>query len=134
MTATNRVTAAAHHARRRPLAALTAIVLASALLIAGAQAQSNFKPREENPEDLPDGPGREETFYSCTPCHNFRLVSQQGMTRRQWDESLNWMTEKHGMNPIEGDDRKLILDYLEKHYPPSEAPRGRGSPNPFLNR
>ena len=57
---------------------------------------------------------------------------QYGMTRAQWDDSLNWMTTKHGMNAIEGDDRKLILDYLEQHYPPTTRAGGRDSPNPFL--
>jgi hypothetical protein len=134
MTTTDRARAAARRARRCLISALTMASVVLAPVVAGAQAQTSFAPREENPEDLPEGPGREETFYSCTPCHNFKLVSQQGMTRRQWEESLSWMTEKHGMNPIEGDDRKLILDYLEKHFPPSEAPQGRGAPNPFLKR
>ena len=31
------------------------------------------------------------------------------------------MIDKHGMPPIEGDDRKLVLDYLEKTYPPTRA-------------
>ncbi|MFN3347816.1 hypothetical protein [Pseudorhodoplanes sp.] len=97
------------------------------------QQQRTFTPTDETPEDLPAGPGRDETFYSCTPCHGFKIVAQQGLTRAQWDDSLNWMTTKHGMNQIEGEDRKLILDYLEQHYPPRTRPGGRESPNPFLN-
>ena len=93
-----------------------------------SQQKRNFTPTDESPEDIPAGAGREETFYLCTPCHGFKIVAQQGMTRTQWDDSLNWMTTRHGMNPIEGDDRKLVLDYLERHYPPAT----RGSPNPFL--
>ena len=96
-----------------------------------AQDAKTFTPTDEVPEDLPAGDGREETFYACTPCHGFKIVAQQGMTRPQWDESLHWMTTKHGMNAIEGDDRKIILDYLQTHYPPRTQP-GRGSPNPFL--
>ena len=94
--------------------------------------QRVYTPTDETPEDLPAGSGREETFYLCTPCHGFKIVAQQGMTRAQWDDSLNWMTTKHGMNAIEGDDRKLILDYLEQHYPPTTRAGGRDSPNPFL--
>jgi len=97
-----------------------------------AQAQQPaFTPTDETPEDLPAGPGREETFYACTACHGFKIVAQQGQGRKGWDDTLSWMTTKHGMNAIEGDDRKLILDYLEAHYPPRQKP-GRGSPNPFL--
>jgi hypothetical protein len=113
---------------RRFLCAVVLAAICSGPLAANAQQQRTFVPTDESPEDLPPGTGREETFYSCTPCHGFKIVAQQGMTRAQWDDSLNWMTTKHGMNKIEGDDRKLILDYLEQHYPPTT----RGSPNPFL--
>jgi hypothetical protein len=112
------------------LALILFVALASHAL-AQTQQSRTFTPTDETPEDLPAGIGREETFYSCTPCHGFKIVAQQGMTRDQWDDSLNWMTTRHGMNRIEGDDRKLILDYLEQHYPPTTR-AGRGSPNPFL--
>jgi mono/diheme cytochrome c family protein len=114
---------------RAAMFAITTAIFCLTSIVAFAQTQPRtFTPTDESPEDLPAGPGREETFYSCTACHGFKLVSQQGMTRDQWDDSLNWMTARHGMNRIEGDDRKLILDYLAQHYPPAT----RGSPNPFL--
>ena len=103
----------------------------------GAQAQSpaqNFAPREETPEALPEGPGREETFYTCTACHNFKLVSAQGLTRSQWDESLSWMTRRHGMPDLQGADRDLILDYLERHFPPRAPSRAGGFRNPFAGQ
>jgi hypothetical protein len=118
---------AAARLARRFLCTFALAAICNAPLSATAQ-QRTFTPTDESPEDLPAGTGREETFYSCTPCHGFKIVAQQGMTRAQWDDSLNWMTARHGMNRIEGDDRKLILDYLEQHYPPTT----RGSPNPFL--
>ncbi len=114
-------------ARRFPGVLLIAAMCITPLA-AQPQQQRTFTPTDESPEDLPAGTGREETFYSCTPCHGFKIVAQQGMTRGQWDDSLSWMTTRHGMNKIEGDDRRLILDYLEQHYPPTT----RGSPNPFL--
>ena len=63
-------------------------------------------------------PGASETFYACTPCHSERIVAQQGLTREQWDELLDWMVEEHEMGPIEGDARTTILDYLGAHYGP----------------
>lgn len=129
MKATYSKGAVAHFARR--LFLVTLLMLA-AMTSAPAQQPRTFTPTDESPEDLPAGNGREETFYACTACHGFRLVSAQGMTRTQWDDSLNWMTARHGMNPLEGADRKLILDYLETHYPPTASAGGRGSPNPFL--
>src|SRR4051812_40730168 len=43
-----------------------------------------FTAGEERPEDFPEGPGRDETFYACVACHNFKLVAAQGMGRQQW--------------------------------------------------
>lgn len=98
-----------------------------------AQSSEGFIPSDEAPEDFPDGAGREETFYSCTACHGFKLVAQQGQSRRQWEDTLDFMTQKHNMPEIAGDDRKLILDYLEATFPP-KAPAARGWQNPFLNQ
>ncbi len=114
------------------LATITiAFSLMTASVIAHAQPRA-FTPTDESPEELPAGAGREETFYTCTACHGFKIVAQQGMTRAQWDDSLSWMTQKHGMNPLTGEDRRIVLDYLERTYPPATRARGRDSPNPFL--
>jgi len=113
---------------------LRSLFLVAALLILAvglAQAQK-FIPRDESPEEFPAGPGRDETFYSCTACHGFKLVAAQGMNRRQWEETLAVMTAKHGMPNLEGRDRELVLNYLETTYPP-HAPTG-GWQNPFLKR
>jgi hypothetical protein len=101
------------------------------ILLQPAAAQS-FTPTDEKPEDYPAEPGRDDTFYACTPCHGFKIVAQQGQTRRQWDDTLDWMTQRHTM-PRPGDaDRKIMLDYLEAAFPPRTAPRGWQ--NPFQNR
>jgi hypothetical protein len=94
--------------------------------------QQTFEPRIEEPEEFPDFPGREDTFYACSACHNFSLVAQQSMSRERWDGILNLMAERHGMAEVKGKDREAILDYLEKAFPQSDAPRGWQ--NPFLNR
>jgi cytochrome c len=68
-------------------------------------------------QDLPPGPGREEVFYTCKACHSLMLVTQQGMSRPRWDDTLEWMVEEQGMDEI--DDvatRDLILDYLSTHF------------------
>jgi hypothetical protein len=114
-------------------AAGLALALGLGLSVA-AEAQSPapaFAPAGERPDDLPGGPGRDETFYACTACHNFKLVAAQGMTRAQWDDSLTWMTNRHNMADIQGSDRNLILDYLEKNFPPQAPSRAGGWRNPF---
>ena len=116
---------AARAARRFSFAALT--LLASSLgAVEHSPAQSAapaFTPRDESPEDYAPGAGRDDTFYACTACHGFKLVAQQGMNRRQWYDTINWMTEKHRMPPLEGGERETVLNYLEAAYPPRTAPR-----------
>lgn len=116
---------------------LGAAIAAIALGVAGsfgAAAQAPgaaFAPTDEQVEDLPAAPGREETFGLCSACHAYRLVSNQGMTRERWDDTLTWMTERHNMPALEGDDRALILGYLAQVHPP-KAPAARGGfKNPF---
>ena len=121
----------------RHVAVVGLLVLVAALLLtaAGALAQSQsptFTPSDEKPEDYPPGAGRDETFYACTPCHGFRIVAQQGQSRRQWDDTLDWMTQRHNMPALADQDRKIVLDYLEATYPPRNTPRGWQ--NPFQNR
>ena len=64
------------------------------------------------------GAGALETHGACTPCHSERIVIQQGLTRAQWDETLDWMVEEHDMDEIVGRQRAIILDYLARHYGP----------------
>jgi hypothetical protein len=116
----------------KPAATLTVLALALGL-IGPALAQGTFVPRDETPEQFPAGAGRDETFYACTACHNFKLVAAQGLNRRQWDESLTWMTQRHNMPPLEGKERDTVLDYLEATFPPRAAPRG-GWQNPFMKQ
>jgi mono/diheme cytochrome c family protein len=109
-------------------------LLAVVGIVPTVQAQAPapaFAAKDERIEDLPDGPGREETFGLCTACHGYKLVSNQGMSRERWDETLNWMTERHNMPDIQGAERDVILNYLASHHPP-KAPAGSGGfKNPF---
>ncbi|MBI3433850.1 MAG: hypothetical protein HY056_02040 [Proteobacteria bacterium] len=122
--------------------AATAAVFFTALAVlalsaSAPRAQSTgaaFAPRAESPEEFPAGDGRDETFYTCTACHNFQLVAAQGMTRRQWDESIELMMQRHNMPQLDTKDRKVILDYLEATYSPRAAERTGGWQNPFLKR
>ncbi len=81
-------------------------------------------------EDLPDGKGREVTFYTCTACHGVALIKAQGLTRDLWDSSIDLMIEKHRMPPVKPAERAEILDYLAEQFPPRR--RSRGGDNPFL--
>jgi hypothetical protein len=112
--------AAAHLARQLCFAAAVVLVAAGV-----ARAQ------DEAPEDYPAGNGRDDTFYACTACHGFKLVAQQGMNRRQWNESIDLMITKHNMAELSAADRETILDYLEATFPPRTTPAQGGFRNPF---
>ena len=43
---------------------------------------------------------------------------------------MDWMSDRQGMNPLEGEMREVIVDYLARHFGPRQGPR-RGD-NPFL--
>ena len=96
-----------------------------------AEAASAMADHQEEETVLADGEGRSEVFGYCTACHNTALIRRSAFTRERWDELMDWMAEKHGMNPLEGEFRDTIVDYLARHYGPrARGPRGG---NPFLN-
>jgi len=71
---------------------------------------------------LPTGPGQEETFYACSPCHSIRLVVQQGLSREAWVETIDWMVDEQEMDPLEPDEYDLILDYLDTYLNTDHRP------------
>src|SRR5688572_32940921 len=109
------------------IAPITALVVGAS----AAVAQTTFTPGDESPEQFAAGPGRDETFYACTACHNFKLVAAQGLSRAGWEDSINLMIRRHNMPPLDAKDREVVLGYLEAAYPP-RAPAARpGWQNPF---
>jgi len=107
------------------LAALAVLVALPAIEAAG---QKRERPREEQPEDYPAGPNREDTFYFCTACHGFKIVAQQGMSRDRWNETLDVMVARHKMPDVQGAEREKMLDYLERAFPERRQPGGWKNP------
>ena len=97
----------------------------AALALAGAAAGQEVV---EEPAVFPDGPYRDEVFYLCTACHSSRLVRNQAMSRERWDETLTWMSERHGMPELEGEERAQFLDYLTAHFGPAAESEQRRAP------
>lgn len=97
---------------------LFGLVVLPALLLQGAQA-------DDDPfgSDWPEGPGREEAGYLCGACHSLRIVIQQGLSRGDWDETLDWMVEEQDMAPLETEEREIILTYLATHFGVDHRPR-----------
>lgn len=90
------------------IAAIGGLVLSAAVV---AQATEDWG-------GLPDSPGRETVFTLCAGCHSMMIVTQQGLPRDVWDETLDWMVEEQGMAELDAETRTLVLDYLARHYGP----------------
>jgi hypothetical protein len=101
------------------------VAAVASLILAGAAAGQEVV---EDPSVFPDGPHRDDVFYLCTACHSSRLVRNQAMSRERWDETLTWMTERHGMPELEGEDRERFLDYLTANFGPGAAGGQRSAP------
>lgn len=67
---------------------------------------------------LPEDSGLEEVVAYCGACHSMKLVVQQGLSRGDWAELLEWMYDEQGMAELEPDEETLVLDYLAKHVGP----------------
>lgn len=71
---------------------------------------------QEDFEGLPEAPGREAVYFNCTACHSIRQVTQQRMSREEWDKLLDWMVATNGMHPMRPWARTRVLNYLTTHY------------------
>lgn len=58
----------------------------------------------------------------CTACHSAKLVTQNRATREGWEQMIDWMQETQGLWDL-GKAEPVILDYLAKHYAPTEVGR-----------
>ena len=101
---------------------LLPVILASGLALMTVLARPALMAAEDSEEDhfygLPNGEGRAEVGIYCAACHSLGLVVQQGLTRAQWDELLDWMVEEQEMEPLPKKEREIVLDYLGKHVGP----------------
>ena len=116
--------------RARSGGGFVALAVAAVLLLRAPDA-GHAQTAEETPEVLPAGPHRDETFYFCVACHSSQIISRQGMTRERWDETLHWVSEKQAMPVLEGEERKLVLDYLAHAFPPKAPTTAGGWRSPF---
>jgi hypothetical protein len=110
---------------RRLAAGMAAGVLVTTVFLGTRAAAQEVA---EDPTVFPDGEHRDEVFYFCTACHSSRLVRNQAMTRERWDATLTWMTERHNMPPLKGEDREKFLDYLTQAFGPSATPAAPRAP------
>ena len=103
-----------------------ALLLGSALLVSAyvlAQQPPSIVPVDPPAgsadafgSDWPTGEGRMVTGAACITCHSLAIVKQQGLSRKRWDELLDWMVEEHGMPEYDIKTRSTILDFLTENF------------------
>jgi competence protein ComEA len=72
-------------------------------------------------QELPEGPGREQTIKMCSQCHELARSISLRQDRDGWTTTLNKMVA-FGMKGTP-QDLQLVVDYLAKTYPAEEVPR-----------
>jgi hypothetical protein len=75
-------------------------------------------------QGLPAGAGRDDVLAWCSGCHAMPTVTQQGMSRSRWDDTIDWMISEHNMPKPTDAERKVLLDYLTAHYNESRGGGG----------
>ena len=85
---------------------------ATLLILLVGWGGSALADQDEDFGGLPPGEGREAVFNTCQACHSLAIVKQQGLSRKSWDETLDWMIEEQGMPEPEPEEREQLLTYL----------------------
>lgn len=71
---------------------------------------------------LKDANGLMTVVNNCTNCHSAKLVTQNRMNAKRWNETIKWMQEKQNLWDL-GENQKIIVDYLVTNYPMKQAGR-----------
>jgi sulfite dehydrogenase (cytochrome) subunit B len=89
-----------------PLTLTLAVALAAGIVAA-----------QERRLELKDGPGRAQVEANCGSCHSldYVLMNSPFLDRNGWDASVTKMIKVFGA-PIQPDDAKSIVDYLNTNY------------------
>lgn len=66
---------------------------------------------------LKEGPGQNETSAQCAMCHSLDYITMNAAALDQagWEKTVDKMINAMGA-PIDAADRKVIIDYLGRHY------------------
>ena len=114
---------------------LLAIIALGILLMANPDTDttSTYTEAEEPEEDriengihvrtgFVEGDGLMEVVNNCTNCHSAKLVTQNRMSKEQWEATIRWMQETQNLWDL-GDNEPIIVNYLATHYAPTKKGR-----------
>jgi len=69
-------------------------------------------------DGLKPGLGREETYFSFSPCLKTGWIRRQQLTLDQWVVEVEKMADQCGIGPLEDDEMLTITNYLATNYGP----------------
>jgi hypothetical protein len=99
-----------------------AVLVGAVLTLAAVPVAAQIGGRATRPQVVPpQGPVRQVIFKNCTNCHGIDDYAYNALDRAKWDALI---TAKHqGMNvSLEGQERTLLLDWLEVRFGPTTKP------------
>ena len=67
-------------------------------------------------------PGWQVVKNNCVRCHSPKLITAKRASREGWEGTIRWMQATQGLGDL-GKEEALILDYLAKHYAPTQEGR-----------
>ena len=65
---------------------------------------------------LTPGVGREDVYYAFSGCNRVGWIKQQRLTRTQWELAVDKMAQDCDMEPFEGSEKEILVNYLTRHY------------------
>lgn len=71
---------------------------------------------------LKDAKGLMIVVNNCTNCHSAKLVTQNRMNAKRWNETIKWMQDKQNLWDL-GKNQEIIVNYLVQNYPVKQVGR-----------
>jgi hypothetical protein len=78
--------------------------------------QSYKEKKAEAFSGLAPGIGREDTHYAFSGCRKVDWIKKQRLTETQWDMAVDKLALDCGMDPLEPEEKEVIVEYLTRYY------------------
>jgi mono/diheme cytochrome c family protein len=72
----------------------------------------------QEPAPLPPANGQQLFEKNCGACHSLDLPKSQRLNRANWEWVIGDMVESFGLDWLEENELRAIIDYLSKAYGP----------------
>lgn len=113
---------------RRLIALPLLLLLASCDTAPEVQFQDATVTLPDDPNDLPEGPGRAAVIENCTACHSSSTMLQQPrVPREKWEATVAKMVKLYKA-PVDAKAIPAIVDYMVAVQARHSAETGRTAP------